>query len=71
MQTYKKLTSLNPTAYEDVSEEDARIHYLDYLSSCADSVLRLKARIEKSSYDWQNSYGFTVKSFKEWLDTEI
>jgi len=59
MKTYQKLTSLNPSQYETITELQAHKDYIKYLLAYINSIESLDLDPED------------CKSFKEWLKSEI
>ena len=63
MGRYKKLVSLNPDRYEWLLESEVIYKYLDYVLAC------FRHRMVEDSN--RADEVISIKSFKEWLDTEI
>ncbi len=55
MQSHYKLVSLNPDRYKDIRQDQALTEYASYIQSVLDAYGDLS----------------TLKSFKQWLETEI
>lgn len=57
MNKYRKITSLNPTEYKSITLKEALVGYAKYIQYCSED------RYTKTSMD--------IKSFKQWMLTEI